>query len=163
MSAILGKDSRDSLLDKRWENDGSRVGILQMSLGILGKPAKKTSERNHFQDLMIPHHRSTVRMRNQKKRTIGDARECRDSSECRYGNERCVEKEKFVAVIEPAGNVASHDVTFHDGNGSNLMTLQRPKRIFDNCKMTNQPAEAHFSVNATTVTELPTFWTHRAA
>ena len=112
---------------------------------------------------MIPHHRSTVRMRNQKKRTIGDARECRDSSECRYGNERCVEKEKFVAVIEPAGNVASHDVTFHDGNGSNLMTLQRPKRIFDNCKMTNQPAEAHFSVNATTVTELPTFWTHRAA
>ena len=28
--------------------------------------------------------------------------------------------------------------------------------------MTNQPAEVHFSVNATTV-KLPTFWTHQAA
>ena len=32
----------------------------------------------------------------------------------------------------------------------------------DNCKITKHPAEADFSVNATTV-KLPAFWTHQAA
>ena len=39
---------------------------------------------------------------------------------------------------------------------------RRQKRMFDNYKMTNQPAKGNFSVKATTV-KLPTFWTHQAA
>ena len=64
-----------------------------------------------------------------------------------------------------------------DVNCSNLMTLHVvsesradsyigdsdvKNEFFDNCKMTNQPVEANFSVNATTM-KLPTFLTHQAA
>ncbi len=43
-----------------------------------------------------------------------------------------------------------------NGNCSNLMTLHavsESRTLVDNCKMTNRPGEAHFSVNATTVTD----------